>query len=667
MLASSIAQLVEFLRQHPQIAYVAVFVLAMSESLPVIGAVVPGTAIIVTLSALVPSGVLVVWPLLLAATLGAIAGDGFSFWLGHRYHRQILSMWPFPHYPDAVRKSENFFEKYGTWSIFWARFLPGVRAFVPVLAGALRLNLGRFYAVNILSALVWAPAHILPGVFFGVAFHTLGPAAKPVGALLFTMVTLAWLLTHAVRYAIRKGIPLLETVAEKLQLQLAYRRDPISIFIHRLVDPAANEMRAIVLLVVIVLASAWLFFGIMEDVLTSDPLVNVDVAVYNLLQGFRSYPSDIVMVTITELGDTAVVIAVAVSVIAYLFMARAKHALIYFVSSVIGASLINTVIKVALHRSRPIEGLYSGWSAFSFPSGHSTVNLALYGALAFLIARQSHGRLRLAAPVLAVGAIFAIAFSRLYLGAHWFSDVAGGLAFGVAWLALLGLALVRRPIEALNPAILAAIPVVAALSFGTVHAINRHSSDMTRYAVQHDVPSKEFPAWWASGSIAGSPRRIDLTGNYEEPFVLEWAGSIEPIRSALESNGWQAPFQYRFGSLPILLNGSAEDVQVPVFPLLSSGRLPELVLIHPTGTNNRRFVIRFWKEAHQIKHSVDLQLWKATVTVESILRPLNAIAVPMVDENSSMNGLSLIEGIFGNLTVSHERKNGFIRAYADLP
>ncbi len=73
------------------------------------------------LSALVPSGVLIVWPLLAAATLGAIAGDTFAFWLGHHYHARILSAWPFFAISCAVRHSERFFEKYGARSIFFAR------------------------------------------------------------------------------------------------------------------------------------------------------------------------------------------------------------------------------------------------------------------------------------------------------------------------------------------------------------------------------------------------------------------------------------------------------------------------------------------------------------------------------------------------------------------
>jgi len=61
---------------HPHFAYAAVLLLALSESIPIIGAVVPGTAIIVGIAALIPNGVVGLWPLLFAACLGAILGDG---------------------------------------------------------------------------------------------------------------------------------------------------------------------------------------------------------------------------------------------------------------------------------------------------------------------------------------------------------------------------------------------------------------------------------------------------------------------------------------------------------------------------------------------------------------------------------------------------------------
>jgi membrane protein DedA with SNARE-associated domain/membrane-associated phospholipid phosphatase len=663
MLASLITQLVDFLHLHPNIAYGAVFFLAMSESLPVFGALVPGTAIIITLSTLVPSGVLVVWPLLGAATLGAIAGDGFSFWLGHHYHRQILSAWPFSRYPAAIKHSETFFAKYGNKSVFFARFLPGVRAFVPVLAGTLGMQIARFYAVNIFSAAVWAPVHILPGVLFGATLHALGPAAKPFGALLVTLAILSWLLIHAVRYALRKGMPILETAAETMQEKLATRQDRASRFAVRLLDPAGNELRAIGLLIIIIVMAAWLFFGILEDVFTGDPLVNADAAVYHLLQGFRSYPSDTVMVSITELGDTTVVVAITISVLAYLLWARAKHSAIFFASALAGASLINTAIKVALHRSRPVDGLYTGWSAFSFPSGHSTANMVLYGAIAFLIVRHGKGRLAVTAPFVACIAILAIAFSRLYLGAHWFSDVVGGMAFGLTWLALLVVPVIRRPKETLNAVVLATIPVIILSTVGVGHAISRHKADMARYAVQNNQSMQSFEAWWTFSGRMAQLRRIDLTGEQEEPYILEWAGPLEPLQKALLNAGWEISNSWTLGTATRLMNGAAASKDIPAYPLLASGRLADLVMIHSGAEIDLRLVLRFWTEDARVSGQHSAALWKATITKEHIARPIGIAAYPQEDGDGSEDGLPLLIDALKKASISYTDTAGFVKGY----
>ena len=80
---------------HQNVAYGLVLLISLSESLPVVGAFVPGDAIIFAVSALVPTGALRLWPLVLAAFVGAVLGDGFAFWLGRHYHAAILGRWPF--------------------------------------------------------------------------------------------------------------------------------------------------------------------------------------------------------------------------------------------------------------------------------------------------------------------------------------------------------------------------------------------------------------------------------------------------------------------------------------------------------------------------------------------------------------------------------------------
>ncbi len=642
MLANMIAQLVDFLHSHSHLAYGVVFLLAMSESLPAIGAIVPGTAIIVGLSALVPSGVLIVWPLLAAATLGAIAGDAFAFWLGHHYHARILSAWPFSRYPAAVRHSERFFEKYGARSIFFARFLPGVRAFVPLLAGTLGMHVARFYVVNVISAAIWAPAHILPGMLFGVTFHALGPAAKPLGALLLTLFVLSWLLVSSLRYVITRGLPYLQKLGEIVQERLSRRSDPVSRLVHQLLDPAGNELRIIAVLVLAMSAGTWLFLGIMEDVFSGDPLVNVDVGVYQLLQGFRSTLSDAVMVTITELGDTVIVVAVTVAVLAYLALNRARHTIVFFLGAIAGASALNTAIKVGLHRARPVDGLYTGWSAFSFPSGHSTVNMALYGAVAFLVFLNTKGKLAVIAPAVAVVLVLAVAFSRLYLGAHWFSDVTGGMAFGLAWIALLGMVLLRKPREPINAGILAVIPILVLATVGTYHVVGNHRADMVRYAVQTAEPTLALNTWWSSTAPTGMSYRVDLTGELEEPFVLEWAGDLSPLEKALRNDGWGYLPAWSLHSFGGLWNQNLPVNEIPASPLLSSGKFPQATMSRTSSDNVSRLVLRIWRSDTLIARNSPVPLWRASITKEQVARLLGFAVFPINQGDGTAEGMPKI-------------------------
>ena len=186
-------KLVDFVGAHPQLSFLAVFLLALSEAVPVIGTVVPGSTLILAISALATAAGITPWGLLVAAVAGAIAGDGFSFWLGHRYHRQILRGWPLNRFPRLIERSAQLIRKYGVASVFLARFTAVVRAFVPLLAGVLRMSSGHFYVANILSALVWAPIHIFPGVLVGLAIAFGGAHAPELSLAAVGVLILAWI------------------------------------------------------------------------------------------------------------------------------------------------------------------------------------------------------------------------------------------------------------------------------------------------------------------------------------------------------------------------------------------------------------------------------------------------------------------------------------------
>ncbi len=170
-MASFFDPLIAFVSAHPELAYLTVFLAALLEAVPVVGSVIPGSTIIFALSALIPGGELRLEWVLAVAVAGALLGDGSAFWIGHRAQREILSSWPLSNYPNVVARSEAFSRRWGALAVFFARFVPPIRAFVPITAGALGMPPLRFFAANIPAILLWAPTHVLPGVLAVHALH----------------------------------------------------------------------------------------------------------------------------------------------------------------------------------------------------------------------------------------------------------------------------------------------------------------------------------------------------------------------------------------------------------------------------------------------------------------------------------------------------------------
>jgi membrane protein DedA with SNARE-associated domain len=171
---SLIDLLIGFVSANAWLGYLTVFLAALLEAVPVLGSVIPGSTIILALSALVPGGDLKLAPVLASAAAGAVLGDGVAYWIGHRSQRQILSTWPMSRYPAIIAQSEAFFHRFGTLAVLFGRFVPPIRAFVPITAGALGMAPSRFYPVNIAAVILWAPAHVLPGVLAVSALHQYG-------------------------------------------------------------------------------------------------------------------------------------------------------------------------------------------------------------------------------------------------------------------------------------------------------------------------------------------------------------------------------------------------------------------------------------------------------------------------------------------------------------
>jgi undecaprenyl-diphosphatase len=240
------------------------------------------------------------------------------------------------------------------------------------------------------------------------------------------------------------------------------------------------------------LGSTGMFLGITVDLVTGHRLAKFDYTVFTTLQKLRTDLSDEVMIVATELGSAIVAISVITAVSVVLAHKRCWRTLAYWLTAVSFAQALVWILKAMLERARPIA-MYAGADQFSFPSGHAMSSIVLYGCLTFLLTHKKPPMIRFAVIVFSTVLVGLIGFSRLYLGAHWLSDVLASLSLGTAWAALLSMAYRRHVPSEQLPARTMAIAAMGALVLaGTAVAVTNHAADRARY-VAHLPFSMIFP------------------------------------------------------------------------------------------------------------------------------------------------------------------------------
>lgn len=640
MIANIVQDIVAFGRTHALLAYVLAFLLTGAEAFPVIGALVPGTAVIIALGALVPDGILRFLPLVTFTTAGAIAGDGLSYWLGHHYKSEAIRYWPLRHYPRLLKQGEEFFERHGGKAILIARFTPGVRAVVPLVAGITGMTAIRFYSLNILSALLWAPAHVAMGVLVGASLAILGAVAgrlEAVALAFFILIAIVvWLTPRAVRWL------------TNLMIQL---RGPVLIWassgegwFHRqiisLLDPARTELPGLATLGALLLGSLWVLFGVLQDLLAGDPLVQADHAVFHLLLSLRAPWAVQLASAISELSSGIVLMAVAGIAAIWLDRQHAWRAVVYTIGSVIGAIFFSAAFDLALQRRRP-SYMQPDWSLFPFPGGHLAVVAALLGFLTVLICRKASMKSRIAAAAATIVFVATLTFCRLYLGIEFLSTALEGLAFGFAWSALLSLAYLAREAEPMRPAGLGVAVAATFILVGSANISLAHRTDMRHYSLPIQTRILSLADWRQGGWASLPARRLALFGEFDQPFTVQWAGGIRSLKTNLEAHGWRLPPSWTLHSALEFLSPHVHLLSLPVLPRLASGRVEHLVMIKRRMPKAKRLVLRLWRSDVLVSAPDGrlMPIWIGMVTSEHIKRIFSLLNIPESRSSVSLRHL----------------------------
>ncbi|MER5388444.1 phosphatase PAP2 family protein [Saccharopolyspora sp. NPDC002686] len=206
----------------------------------------------------------------------------------------------------------------------------------------------------------------------------------------------------------------------------------------RRVDPRARTGLALTAAVLVAAASAGAFAGMTQDALAGEEPVELDTQVQAWALEHRAGWLTTAMQGLTWLGSSVVLVPVLLAASAFFLVARREvRATVAMWVAFLGAVGLYELVKVLVGRPRPpaVDDLVHATGP-SFPSGHMTQAVVAWGVLAFVLLRDRPRRARWLVPGAALLALV-VGASRIYLGAHWLTDVLGGLALGGVWLAVL--------------------------------------------------------------------------------------------------------------------------------------------------------------------------------------------------------------------------------------
>ena len=147
------------------------------------------------------------------------------------------------------------------------------------------------------------------------------------------------------------------------------------------------------------------------------------------------------------------------------------------------------------------------------------------------------------------------------------------------------------------------------------------------------------------GCLARPAWRFDLEGQYQQPLTVQWAGSLDSLRSALLAEGWSDPVPLSGKNLLLWLDATRSALQLPVLPHAHDGRHEALVLVYPVADQlEQRLLLRLWP-ADIVLQDPDRPLWIGMVVRQTMRRPLSLFNLPRDDGDFNQPRQAFLESL----------------------
>jgi undecaprenyl-diphosphatase len=428
--------------------YTLLFLIAMAESIAMVGLAVPGSTLIVCAGFLTAHGQGSLGGVMLAAGFGALAGDIISYLMGARLGYRFLRRPIFHKYLGILRKAEMFFIDHGGKSLFFGRFIGPLRGLTPFMAGSAKLAPARFFGYTLVSCLLWGLVYPGIGGLGAASWRQVQVWSGRLSLLVTTVLVL--LVANALFW--RHLAPRLATGLRSFRDRTRDRWQALSQQpwsqkwqkqhprLWQFVADRFSLRHGAGFYLTMGLFCCALFASLFFALLVNLPIFEtIDHQVSTIIIRNQHLLSGRLMLLCSGLADRPVLLFWGLMLGIWLLLkGRIFSAAILLIGTWGGQMLIFT-LKHVFDRPRPLP-LYPWVIAESpgFPSGHAFFAVLLGGLTVYLmIGTLRYWQLRLSLITSFSFLALLIGTSRIFIGAHWFSDVLAGWLLAALWLSFL--------------------------------------------------------------------------------------------------------------------------------------------------------------------------------------------------------------------------------------
>jgi undecaprenyl-diphosphatase len=420
-------------------AYVLVFLLAAGETAAFVGLFLPGEATVLFGGYVVYQDRATLGWMIAAACLGAIIGDSLGYLIGRRFGARIMESragrWVGRERWDGAAE---YLRKRGGRAVLFGRFVGFLRALVPALAGSAGIPYRTYLPFSVIGGTVWGTGFVLLGVVAGRSFRLVEKWAGRASLILAGIVVVAVgmvLLARKVgenREAIKARIARFNDRPRVARLRARYRKQ-IDFLFHRF-DPRERFGLFLTFNLVLMIAGAWVFGSLVQDVVGQEQLALFDRPAMEFVVAHRDSAVNDLMRGVSVAGSIPFLIGLVVAIGSWTYWKTKQWRWSLFLGvTIAGAVGLYELIKVLVERPRPEIAPLVEVGGWSFPSGHATAAAAVFAAVAYVLTRQTSWKAGVVFWTVAIFASALVAFSRVYLGVHWPSDALAGLTLGALW------------------------------------------------------------------------------------------------------------------------------------------------------------------------------------------------------------------------------------------